>query len=59
MHWLRNIGAYPAEVTVSIICLIKGCEWMACPLQLPGMALMTCERCERCGALRYHSTVVQ
>ncbi|MGC1330508.1 MULTISPECIES: PSPA7_2676 family Cys-rich small protein [unclassified Pseudomonas] len=44
---------------MSIICLIKGCEWMACPLQLPGMALMTCERCERCGALRYHSTVVQ
>ncbi|WP_280634409.1 MULTISPECIES: PSPA7_2676 family Cys-rich small protein [Pseudomonas] len=42
---------------MSIICLIKGCEWLACAPQTLGSAPMTCERCERCGALRYHSVL--
>ncbi|WP_416424661.1 PSPA7_2676 family Cys-rich small protein [Pseudomonas sp. App30] len=43
---------------MSIICLIKGCEWATYPAQQLGSALMTCERCERCGALRYHRSLV-
>jgi hypothetical protein len=39
---------------MSIICFIKGCDWVDCPLQMP---LMTCERCERCGTLRYHHVI--
>ncbi|WP_455923990.1 PSPA7_2676 family Cys-rich small protein [Pseudomonas putida] len=39
---------------MSIICFIKGCDWVACAVQIP---LMTCERCERCGTLRYHHIV--
>ncbi|WP_277961307.1 PSPA7_2676 family Cys-rich small protein [Pseudomonas sp. RIT-To-2] len=39
---------------MSIICLIKGCEWALCAPQMLGSTQVTCERCARCGAQRYH-----
>ncbi|WP_457362818.1 PSPA7_2676 family Cys-rich small protein [Pseudomonas sp. TE3610] len=44
------------ECVMSIICFVRGCEWVAYPLQMPSM---TCERCERCGSLRYHHVMTQ
>ena len=53
-----NGGHDPEEDAVSIVCLIKGCDWMVYPPQMLGTALLNCERCERCGALRYHRSLL-
>jgi hypothetical protein len=39
---------------MTIICLIKGCEWVSQPQLDSSLSMMQCERCIRCGAQRYH-----
>ncbi|MDE1164572.1 MAG: hypothetical protein PW845_04130 [Pseudomonas sp.] len=38
---------------MTIICLIRGCEWSPQPDNELHNPLMLCERCVRCGAQRY------
>ncbi|WP_420831642.1 PSPA7_2676 family Cys-rich small protein [Pseudomonas donghuensis] len=43
----------PWEGPMTIICLFKGCHWCDEP---EGEGALLCQRCERCGAVRWHAT---